>query len=222
MSVWCTLNRRGSGICWTRENGGPAKQLLWQCCWHGFENPILYPLITGGTATICPFLKCNTLRRFKNKLENINLEAACPWHWLWHTHGWNSAAAADGTKKVKFRLRKTKSDSGLNKAVTDLLTRFTWSVKVHWRYPKLPLMGPAAAAHWRVNVRVKRWMKSLCQTLWVTARRREVLPACTPFTVHSFSNEIWMAGLNTVARAGNDTTLRSYLGRGLTWSLWTS
>lgn len=46
----------------------------------------------------------------------------------------------------------TKLESGLNKAITDLLTHFTWSVKVHCRYPKWLLMGPAAAAHWRVNV----------------------------------------------------------------------
>lgn len=84
---------------------------------------------------------------------------------------------------------KTKLESRLNNAVTDLLTHFTWSVKVHCRYPKLLLMGPAAAAHWRVNVCVRRWMKSLCKTLWVTLRCRKV---------HSLSVEIWMAQLITV------------------------
>lgn len=92
---------------------------------------------------------------------------------------------------------KSKLESGLNNAVTDLLTHFTWSVKVHCRYPKLLLMGPAAAAHWRVNVCVRRWIKSLCKTLWVTLRCRKALRVRSPFTVHSLSVEIWMAGLIT-------------------------
>lgn len=101
----------------------------------------------------------------------------------------------------------TKLESGVNKAITDLRTHFTWSVKVHCRYPKWLLMGPAAVAHWHVNV-----CEEVNETSLENAKggNTEVQGSATHVqSICHLKSQCWdlNGGLNYSARAGNEPSV---------------